>query len=81
MRRTDGEGDAAETEIGLVPPPGDIDTEGLEISDDAMERLLKVESDEVRQQIHQVEAHLAQFGQRLPDEIRGQLKALEERLD
>jgi phosphoenolpyruvate carboxykinase (GTP) len=80
MRRTDGEGEANETEIGLVPPPGDIDTEGLEIDAGAMETLLKVDPEEVRQQLHQVEAHLAQFGQRLPEEIRGQLAALEERL-
>jgi phosphoenolpyruvate carboxykinase (GTP) len=79
-RRTAGEGEAVETPIGLVPPPGDIDTEGLEISGDAMETLLKVDPDEVRQQIHQVESHLAQFGKRLPDEVRGQLEGLEERL-
>jgi phosphoenolpyruvate carboxykinase (GTP) len=80
MRRCDGEGEASGTEIGLVPPPGDIDTDGLEIDADAMETLLKVDPEEVRQQLHQVEAHLAQFGQRLPEEIRGQLTALEERL-
>ena len=80
MRRCDGEGEASATEIGLVPPPGDIDTDGLEIDADAMETLLKVDPEEVRQQLHQVEAHLAQFGQRLPEEIRGQLTALEERL-
>jgi phosphoenolpyruvate carboxykinase (GTP) len=80
MRRCDGEGEASATEIGLVPPPGDIDTDGLEIDADAMETVLKVDPEEVRQQLHQVEAHLAQFGQRLPEEIRGQLTALEERL-
>jgi phosphoenolpyruvate carboxykinase (GTP) len=80
VRRTEGEGEGGDTEIGLVPPPSDVDTEGLDISDDAMETLLKVDPDEVRQQIHQVSAHLAQFGHRLPDEIRGQLEKLEERL-
>ncbi len=80
VRRTEGDGEAAETPIGLVPPTSDINTEGLEISDEDMETLLKVDPDEVRQQLHQVESHLAQFGHRLPDEVRGQLKALEERL-
>jgi phosphoenolpyruvate carboxykinase (GTP) len=80
VRRTDGEGEAAETPIGLVPPPGDIDTEGLDLGEDAMETLLKVDPDEVRQQIHQVASHLAQFGHHLPDEVKGQLEALEKRL-
>jgi GTP-dependent phosphoenolpyruvate carboxykinase len=34
----------------------------------------------VRQQLHQVSSHLAQFGQRLPAEVRAQFEALEERL-
>jgi phosphoenolpyruvate carboxykinase (GTP) len=80
VRRCDGEGEAGETAIGLVPPPADINTEGLEISEDAMKTLLKVDPEEVRQQLHQVESHLAQFGRRLPGEIRGQLEALERRL-
>jgi phosphoenolpyruvate carboxykinase (GTP) len=79
-RRTEGDGEAVETSIGLVPPPGDIDTDGLDISDEAMETLLKVDPEEVRQQIHQVQSHLAQFGHHLPDEVSGQLEALEERL-
>jgi GTP-dependent phosphoenolpyruvate carboxykinase len=45
-----------------------------------METLLKVDPDEVRQQIHQVASHLAQFGHHLPDEVKGQLEALEKRL-
>jgi GTP-dependent phosphoenolpyruvate carboxykinase len=45
-----------------------------------METLLRVDPDEVRQQLHQVSSHLAQFGSRLPDEVRAQLEALEDRL-
>jgi phosphoenolpyruvate carboxykinase (GTP) len=80
MRRTGAGGEAVETAIGLVPPPGDINTEGLDLDEGAMETLLKVDPGEVRQQLHQVESHLAQFGRRLPDEVRGQLAALKERL-
>ena len=80
MRRTDGDAEANETAIGLVPPASDIDTEDLEISREQMEMLLEVDPDEVRQQLHQVHAHLAQFGNRLPDEVRNQLEALEKRL-
>ncbi|MGH2982771.1 MAG: phosphoenolpyruvate carboxykinase (GTP) [Solirubrobacterales bacterium] len=80
VRRCGAKGEAEETEIGLVPPARDIDTEGLQISAEEMERLLTVDPEEVRQQFHQMEAHLAQFGARLPNEVRAQLDALEKRL-
>ena len=79
-RRCDGEGDVVETPSGLVPPPDDIDTGGLDISDETMAELLTVHPEDTKQQIPQVEAHLAQFGHHLPDEIRAQLDAMKRRL-
>ena len=45
FRRCEGKADAVETPIGLVPAAGDggIDTNGLEISDEAMAQLLEVD--------------------------------------
>jgi phosphoenolpyruvate carboxykinase (GTP) len=80
FRRCAGEGKTVETPIGLVPADGDINTDGLDISDEAMRRLLTVDADALRAQLPQVEEHLARFGDDLPDEIRGQLEALEGRL-
>jgi phosphoenolpyruvate carboxykinase (GTP) len=79
-RRCDGEGEAVETPTGLVPPPSDIDTDGLDISDETMSELLAVDPDGTRQQIPQVGAHLAQFGHHLPDEIRTQFDEMKKRL-
>jgi phosphoenolpyruvate carboxykinase (GTP) len=59
---------------------GAIDTDGLEISSDAMSQLLAVEPDAWKQQLPQMHAHYARFGERLPKDMRGQLEALEERL-
>jgi len=79
-RRCDGEGEAAETATGLVPPPADIDTDGLDISEESMRELLNVDAEQTKQQIPQVEAHLAQFGRHLPDEIQNQFEAMKRRL-
>jgi len=81
FRRCNGEGEAQETPIGLVPPPSDLNTEGLDISEDALGDLLSVDAEGVVQQLPQVEEFLGRFGDRLPDEIRGQLEALKQRLD
>ncbi len=80
FRRCQGQGEAVETAIGMLPAAGEINTEGLEISDAAMTELLTVDEELYRQQLPQVRAHLAEFGDDLPDEIGRQLDALEQRL-
>jgi phosphoenolpyruvate carboxykinase (GTP) len=81
VRRCDGGGETVDTPIGRVPTEGDIDVSGLDLSGEDMGTLLAVEHDDVAQQLPQVEAHLHQFGHRLPDEIAAQLEALKKRLD
>jgi phosphoenolpyruvate carboxykinase (GTP) len=80
-RRCDGEAEATETAIGLVPAPGAINTEGLELAPEDLERILAVDADDVRRQLPQVEEHLARFGDRLPEALREQLEALRRRLE
>ncbi len=82
FRRCDDDAEAVESEIGLVPPNGEggIPTEGLEIGEEAMAKLLEVDPEEWRRQIPQMREHYARFGDRLPSEMREQMKGLEERL-
>jgi phosphoenolpyruvate carboxykinase (GTP) len=80
FRRCAGEGEAVETAIGLLPTPDDLNTEGLEISDAALEELLTVDEDLYRQALPQIKEHLAKFGDKLPAEVSAQLDALEARL-
>jgi phosphoenolpyruvate carboxykinase (GTP) len=56
-----------------------IDTRGLDVSEEDMAALLHVEMDEWKAQLPQFRAHFAKFD-RLPEELHGQLDALEERL-
>jgi phosphoenolpyruvate carboxykinase (GTP) len=80
FRRCAGEAEAVATPIGLVPAAGEINTEGLAVSEEAMHELLDVDADAVRAQLPQLEEHLARFGDDLPDEVRAQLEALKARL-
>ncbi|HVD41013.1 MAG TPA: phosphoenolpyruvate carboxykinase domain-containing protein, partial [Solirubrobacterales bacterium] len=80
FRRCEGEGEAVETPVGLLPAAGEINTEGLEISEEAMKELLSVDLDLVKEQLPQVKEHLAKFGDKLPAEVSSQLEALERRL-
>jgi phosphoenolpyruvate carboxykinase (GTP) len=80
FRRCDGEAEAVETPAGLVPAPGAIEMEGLEIDDERMEELLNVEPDAFAQELPSVREHFAQFGDRLPERLRDELDRLTERL-
>jgi phosphoenolpyruvate carboxykinase (GTP) len=81
FERCDERGGAQETPIGLVPAQGALDTEGLEISPEAMAKLLDVDPEEWREQLPQIREHYAIFGDRLPGELARQLEVLEQRLN
>lgn len=81
FRRCDGEGTAVETPIGLVPEEGDLNLDGLDLSEDALHQLLTVDAESVKAELPQVKDHLAKFGDDLPAEITRQLDALEDRLN
>jgi phosphoenolpyruvate carboxykinase (GTP) len=81
FRRCDADVDAVDSAIGRVPRAEDINTDGLELGDGGLEHLLEVDLDELRQQLPQMEEHLARFGDRLPGEIQAQVDALRQRLD
>ena len=79
-RRCHGGGETVDTPIGRVPAEGDIDTEGADVTAEQMRALLAVDPERIAAQIPQVEEFLAQFGDRLPDEISAQLEALKARV-
>jgi phosphoenolpyruvate carboxykinase (GTP) len=83
FRRCNNAAEAVETPIGLVPPagPGGIETDGLEISAEALEKLLDVDPECWREQLPQMREHYARFGDELPGELRAQLERLEQALD
>jgi phosphoenolpyruvate carboxykinase (GTP) len=78
--RASGRGEAIETPIGWVPAPGAIDIEGVDVSKEDMEELLRVDNDEWRQEVPRIREHYAKFGDRLPDQLAKTIDALEERL-
>jgi len=80
FRRCDGDGETRETPLGLVPAEGDLNTEGLDIEPADLAEVLRVDPDALGEQLPQVEEHLATFGDQLPEQLRAQMDALEQRL-
>jgi len=63
-----------------VPAPGALNVEGLDISEEDLAELLRVDPEQFRAQLPQMREHYARFGDDLPDELRSQLEGFEERL-
>jgi phosphoenolpyruvate carboxykinase (GTP) len=82
FRRCEGTAEALDTAIGLLPPVGEggINTDGLDVSREAMEELLAVDADGWKQQLPQMHEHYAEFAEKLPGALRSQLRELEARL-
>jgi phosphoenolpyruvate carboxykinase (GTP) len=80
FRRCDGQGEATETAIGLVPTPGDIDVKGVDVSEAQMTELLTVDEKLVKEELPAQHQHLARFGRHLPQELHEELRQLEGRL-
>ncbi len=80
FERTAGRGEAVETPIGFVPAPHALNVQGLEVSNDDLDELLRVDVDEWRDEIPRIRAHFAQFGDRLPAALARQVDDLERRL-
>jgi phosphoenolpyruvate carboxykinase (GTP) len=80
LDRVAGHGEAVDTPIGKVPADGAIDLTGLDIDGATIAKLLHVDAEGWRQEIAQLEEHFATIGERLPDELKDELRELEKRL-
>jgi phosphoenolpyruvate carboxykinase (GTP) len=80
IERVNGEGQANDTAIGRVPSPDALDVDGLDIDADTLARILEVDAEAWTAEIPQLEGHYDFIGERLPAELRDELRELEKRL-
>ncbi len=73
--------EGTETPIGIVPTPSAIETDGLNLSIEAMRELLSVDCDAWMQEADSHAAFFAKFGPRMPRELIAEQKKLTERLE
>ena len=81
FERCEGTADAIETPIGNLPTLDAIDFDGLDLDDDSIAELLKVEVDGWLEEIPLIEEYYAQFGDRMPAELNEELSSLKSKLE
>ena len=84
LDRCAGKVGAKECPIGLVPNAEDIDVSGLDVDEETLKELLTVDKkvwmEDVTDPSTGIEAYFAQFGDRLPKEMKEELDILKENL-
>ena len=80
FERSTDETDAVETAIGNLPAIDTVDFSGLDLSEDQIAELLRVEIDGWLSEIPLIEAYYDQFGDHVPLELREELRNLKQRL-
>jgi Phosphoenolpyruvate carboxykinase C-terminal P-loop domain len=80
LDRCQGRGKAEETDIGYVPAIDAIDRTGLEISDDAMRQLLRVDRADWIEVVQGQRKYFEKFGDHLPAGIGKEHEALARRV-
>ena len=70
-----------ETPIGNLPAEGSLDVEGLDLSREDLAELLRVDLEGWLAEARLVSEYYDQFGRRVPQALRQELEALEQRLE
>ena len=78
--RIDNKVGVQETPIGLLPNKGVLDLNGLDITVEDMNELMRVDTGAWKAEVPDIEKHFSRFGDRLPERLRKQLEELKKRL-
>ena len=81
LERVEGRGAAQETPVGYVPTRNGLTLDGLNISADAVEQLLRVNPEDWEDDLGDSKEFFQKFGDRLPRELREEHEKLSRRLD
>jgi len=69
IARCSGEAGATRTPIGLLPRPGDLNLEGIDVSDESMRILLEVNQQDWIAEMAAIAQYLQSFGSRTPEAL------------
>ena len=81
FERCEGSAEALDTPIGKVPTMDALDFSGLDLDEATIAELLRVDIDGWLQEIPLINEYYDQFGDRLPAELRKEIKKLQQRLE
>ena len=79
LERVEGRGQAQETPIGFVPARNGLTLDGLKISPEAIDELLRVNAEDWEPELEDTKQFFDKFGDRLPRELQEEHRRLAQR--
>jgi len=79
FERLEGSDNFEDRPYGRIPSKGALDTSGLDISNDEMEKLFVISKEEGLSEVNELREYYKKFGDKLPAELTDELNKLEER--
>ena len=76
LKRVDGEVDSVETPIGHLPKIADINLDGVELSDEARDKLFNYDRDGWRHEFASIGEYLDEYGPRMPQALKDEQHAV-----
>jgi phosphoenolpyruvate carboxykinase (GTP) len=76
VERCRGRAKGSETPVGVLPPPGEIDVEGLDLAPGAMDTLSGIDRKGWREEAQDQEAFFSKFAGRIPRELEEERRRL-----
>lgn len=80
IRSIEGEAEEIPSAIGILPNPGDIEVSGLDLEQEKLEELFRVDAESWSDEVQSISQFFAGFGAKLPQLMQGELEALQSRL-
>lgn len=80
VRRLEGEVPATETAIGRIPVTSDLNLDGTDVTEDALEKLFAIDPASWQAEADLTEEFFGQFGSKVPPALRAELASLRYRL-
>ena len=81
FERCEGTAEAISTPIGNLPTADSIDFSGLDMTDETIAALLRVETDGWLEELPLIQGYYQQFADKLPTELNHQLNQMQQKLE
>ena len=81
FERCEGTAEAIPTPIGNLPTSDSIDFSGLDMTDETIAALLRVETDGWLEELPLIQDYYQQFADKLPTELNHQLNQMQQKLE
>lgn len=78
--RLEGRVDGIDSPLGVLPKKEDLNLTGLDITQEQLAELFRIDVDSWLEECHLTDEYFEMFGDRIPDELEGELSGLKSRL-